>query len=431
MTAQLKIWLKTNETLLGNALTLIGTSGVSAFLGFAFWWVAARFFAKNEVGLASASIASMIFWASMAKFGVGAWLIGELSRHPQNTKPLLMTSMLVNGAIGFGFGGLYAFIAPLTSNDFAPLIQPLNRFLFALGTAVCTIGFVMDEAVIGLLRGDVQLVRNLFFAATKLIVLGGLTWLNVGLNNGMVIFMAWALCETVSLFWLMRLPALRSPRTPFKLDRTMLRALGKGAITHHLTNLAFDSPKTLLPVLVTYLLTANATASFYIAWMMVGLAVLLPMTLTSVLYAVGSAQPHLLRQKMRTTLLGSTLASVCAVIGFMLFSDVVMGLFGSDYAQQAAPVLRILSLAAFPLIIKFHYLAIHRIFNRLSKSMRLLLLGVALELSFAIIGGHIGGLWGLSVGWVCANFVQATFMLRSVARAYRGNISPAELGFAR
>lgn len=419
----LQSWLKANRALLGNAMSLIGTTGVSSVMGFAFWWVAARYFPRSEVGFASASVSAMMFLGAMAKFGVGAWLIGQLSRQPEKTKSLMLTGAMVNGILGLIFGALFALIAPLTSADFAILHHPLNLVLFAIGVAVCAIAFVMDEAVIGLLRGDVQLTRNIFFAASKLLLLFGAGAMASGLT-GLGIYGLWFCCEIASLAFLLRLPAMRDG-SPFRLDTDLLRGLGKGAVTHHMTNLAFDSPKTLMPVLVTMLLSADTNASFYVAWMIIGFVVLLPAALTSVLYAVGAAQPALLRQKMRTTLLGSTLAASAAFVGIMLTADLVLGLFGSDYARQAAPVLRLLTLAAFPLIIKFHYLAINRIYDRLTASIPVLLIGVALELALAILGARLGGLIGLSAGWVLANYLQVVFMLRPVINVYQGeNLKP-------
>lgn len=400
-------------------MSLIGTTGVSSVMGFAFWWVAARYFPRSEVGFASATVSAMMFLGAMAKFGVGAWLIGQLSRQPAKTKSLLFTGALVNGVLGLTFGAAFALIAPLTSADFAPLSTPLNLILFAIGVAVCAIAFVMDEAVIGLLRGDVQLMRNIFFAAAKLILLAGAGLLAIGIG-GLGIYILWFCCEITSLLFLFRLPALRDRSIPIRIDGELLRGLGKGAVAHHMTNLAFDSPKTLMPVLVTMLLSADTNASFYVAWMIIGFVVLLPAALTSVLYAVGAAQPALLRQKMRTTLLGSALTASGAFVGIMLTADVVLGLFGSDYARQAAPVLRLLTLAAFPLIIKFHYLAINRIYDRLAASIPVLLIGVVFELSFAIIGARTAGLIGLSAGWVLANYLQVIFMVRPVINAYRG-----------
>jgi hypothetical protein len=48
-------WVKANSVLLINAGSLIGTIGVTSVLGFVYWWLAARQFSAEGVGLARAA----------------------------------------------------------------------------------------------------------------------------------------------------------------------------------------------------------------------------------------------------------------------------------------------------------------------------------------------------------------------------------------
>ena len=68
MKAFLSQWIKTNGVLLFNAGSLVATFGVKAGLGYAYWWVAARQFSPQAVGVASAAISSMTLLGTWARF---------------------------------------------------------------------------------------------------------------------------------------------------------------------------------------------------------------------------------------------------------------------------------------------------------------------------------------------------------------------------
>ncbi len=52
-------WIKTNIVMLVNTGSLIGTTAVTSVLGFGYWWVAARWFSPQAVGLGSATISDL------------------------------------------------------------------------------------------------------------------------------------------------------------------------------------------------------------------------------------------------------------------------------------------------------------------------------------------------------------------------------------
>ena len=78
-----------------------------------------------------------------------------------------------------------------------------------------------------------------------------------------------------------------------------------------------------------------------------------------------------------------------------------------------------MALGAFPLIIKNHYMTVSRIQNRMSSIILPMLLGIVLELGGAALGAHLGGLSGLSLGWVIALFIEALYMSPSVYKVVR------------
>lgn len=401
-----------------NAGSLIGTTAVTGVLGFGYWWVAARLFPPQAVGLASAAISAMMLLGTICIVGLGTLLIGELPRQPGKEASLISAALILVGGIGTLGGIIFTLVAPLISTDFEVFRANVRgMLLFAAGVSLTAITIVLDDALIGLLQGGLQFWRNALFALVKLValILAGF-WL---LKAGDIIYGTWAVGNLISLVPLAGLAMLRvrRPGRAFMPDWRLLQNLGLPALQHHMLNLILQAPTSALPVLVTILLSATTNAWFYVSWMISGLVFIASYALTTVLYAINSAQSAELTRKIRVTL---SLALITCFLGncLLLFAaPQILELFGHIYADQAAWTLRILGLGAFPMIIKHHYVAVSRIHNNMARVMIPVAFGSLLELGVAVPGAHFGGLAGLSLGWVLAVSVEAVFMFPAVYRA--------------
>jgi O-antigen/teichoic acid export membrane protein len=404
-----------NRSLLLNAGSMIGTTVITAGLGFAYWWLAARLFPPSAVGFASALISAMTLLGTLGMMGLGTLLIGELPQQPGQRGALIATALLVTGGIATLLGLLFAVIAPLVSAEFHLLtVGVVIMLLFILGVELTSITLVLDQALIGLLRGELQLWRNAIFAVVKLLALLGVgLWLAD--SSGLSIYATWAFGNLLSLaalsgFVLLRGIPLRAGRPRWSL----LRRLPGAALMHHALNLALQLPALGLPIIVTVLLSATLNASFYMAWLLLHLVFAIPYTLTIVLYASGVADRAGFAQKIRLTLGLATTLGVLSNLVLWVGADFLMGIFGPSYATEAAWPLRIMGLGVFPLIIKDHYVATCRVNGRIGRTAMYATLGSVLELSLAAVGAGVNGLIGLSVGLVLAMCVEAVLMVRAV-----------------
>ena len=417
--ASLYQWLKTNGVMLINAGSLIGTSAVTSILGFAYWWVAARLFPPQAVGLASATISAMTLLGTFGILGLGTLLIGELPRQKGKEASLISTALILVGIMGGCLGIVFALVAPYVSHDFQVLRASVQDvILFSIGVSLTAISLVLDQALIGLLRGELQLWRNTLFAVIKLAALLGLAlWLSHAV--GLMIYATWVVGNALSLATLAGFALLKGKwlRGSYRPHWELLRKLGPSALQHHLLNLTFQTPALTLPVIVTVMLSATTNAWFYVSWMIAGFGFFVPYALATVLYATSADQPGMLAHKARQTIGFAVLAGVGMNCLLLFGARQILALFGHVYADQAVWSLRILALGAFPLVIRDHYIAISRIQNRVARAMLPLAAGVILELAAAALGAHFGGLLGLSLSWVVAVCLEAMLMSRTVYKA--------------
>lgn len=414
---------KKNSTLLINAGSLVGTTGVTSILGFAYWWIAARQFSPGAVGLASAAISAMTLLGSFGVLGLGTLLIGELPHQRGKEASLISATLIVVGVVGGCLGIIFAVIAPFLSHDFQELRGSVeNVVLFALGVSFTSITSVLDRALIGLLRGGLQLWRNALFAATKLTALFVASlWLSHA--TGLTIYVTWLIGNALSLAVLGGYSLLKSTSRSYLPQWGLLRKLGPTALRHHALNLTLDAPVLILPVLVTILLSATTNAWFYVSWNISSIANIITAIFTTMLFAVTSARPDEFASKLRLTLSLSLVTTALANCVLLFGTKEVLSLFGHSYAEQAAWSLRILAIESFPFIIKSHYIAVSRIQGQVVSATLFTIVSGSLELGGAALGAWLGGLSGLSIGWFAAVSFEAIFMCPVVFKALKPDVS--------
>ena len=412
-------WIKTNSVMLVNAGSLIGTTAVTSVLGFVYWWVAARWFPPGAVGLGSATISAMTLLGTVCMLGLGTLLTGELPRRPGKEGPLISVALIVAGGAGACAGVVFALVASFLATDFQVLRSSVEDILlFAAGVSLAAITLVLDQALIGLLRGDLQLWRNTFFALAKLAALFVVSlWLSY--RVGLTIYTTWIGSNALSLAVLTGYVILKKgwSRRTFLPQWGLLLKLGPAALQHHILNLILQLSPLVLPVLVTILLSATVNAWFYVSDMLANFIFGVSYALTTVLYAMSSANPAILAHKARLTLGLGVVTGILANCVFEFATRQILGVFGPIYAEQAAWCLRILALGVFPYMLKSHYVAICRVQGRILHALLPMAAGTLIELGAAALGARLGGLSGLSIGWVAAEYVEAVFMSRTVFKA--------------
>jgi O-antigen/teichoic acid export membrane protein len=408
--------LRAERRLLLNAGSLLGTSAITALLGAGFWLLAARRFSQDAVGLSSAAVSAMTLLGFLATVGLGTLLMGELPRRRDHGRSLIAAAIAVAAAIGAALGLGFALIAPSISSNLDLLrATPAAALAFAAGAALTGAGFVLDQALIGLLRGGLQLARNVVFSLAKLLGLLAVAALSAN-AGGAWIYATWAVGIAVSLLVLAPFFA-RAEGGPRRPGFAALAKMRAAAATHHAFNLALRVPDLALPVIVVTLLSAATNAAFFVAWMIANLCFALPLALSTVLYAVGSGETARLTERFRLTVWISLVFGLAANLFLLPAAAPLLGAFGAEYADQATAALHILALGIFAETIRTHYVAVHRIERRIAAALPIVWGGTALELAGGAAGALLGGLTGVAAGWLAAVCVEAAVMAPDVVRA--------------
>jgi O-antigen/teichoic acid export membrane protein len=408
--------------LLFSSASLMASQVLTAGVGFLFWVVAARRFDEASVGVASAAISAMSLLGAIGTVGMGTLLIREMPLNRGSEHRMLSAALLLSSGLGAALGLAFVLLAPLLSDEFAPLVaDPWVSLSVIVGSGLTAAGLNMDQALVGLLRSELQLVRNIVAAGGRLLLLLA-TAVAGSLAGSLAMLGSWSGALALSMLALaliaLRRGQLRSAVPPAWRILHFHRA---AALRHHMLNLSIQVPGWVMPLITLTVLSAATNARFYLAWMLVGLASFVPAALCWALYASSSRDISSLARNGRITLALSVAAAVISALMLWLLGAQILTPLGASYAEAAAGPLPVLAMTLLPVAIKSHFVTIHRVRGTLN-SASLVVAGAGLvEIVGAILGAHLGDLTGLSVGLLTAMLLEAAVMLPTV---YEAIVSP-------
>lgn len=422
---QLRLAAGRHAVLLVNAGAMAAGTLATAVLGFVYWWLAARSFTPQAVGFAAAAISLMNLVAHLGEVGLGPYLMGELGRRPRAAS-LVSAALVAALAASAGLALLSLLVARLLGVDLGAVAGgPGAEALFVAGCALTALTLVLDQAFIGLLRGGLQLSRNVVFAAVKLLLLAALALAAGQGADEAELYATWVLGQGASIALVAGLLAWSGQEVLHRPALPLLRPVLGQVAGHHALSVAIQAPGLLLPFVVATTLSAEVNAAFYCAWTLLNVVLLVPASLSAVMVAVGVRDPGLVAARLRLSLLLSTLAGMGAGLAFLAFSPEILGLFSPAYPGIAGTSLAYLGFGALGLMVKYHYLAIQRLRGRLGPASAVLAAGAMAELAAAILGGRAGTLLDLTQAWLVAVLAQGLLLAPPVLAAARRGVVAA------
>jgi Na+-driven multidrug efflux pump len=210
--------------------------------------------------------------------------------------------------------------------------------------------------------------------------------------------------------------ALSVPRP----DWTTLRSLRRSLAAHNWLNLSLQMPVLLVPVLAASILAPSVNAAYYVATTILSALFILPAHMSTVLFAMGAADPGELPGRLRFGLRVSLLVGLAGMIVLGVGAHFILGVFGAGYAQVATLPLRIMVLAYLPNVPNLFYIAVARATNKLSRAARLVSVFTVLNISAVVFGAVKYGVIGVAVAGLAVGTVEALVTTPIVLRAASG-----------
>jgi O-antigen/teichoic acid export membrane protein len=412
--------LRRNQELLRNAGSLVATTGLTSIFGFGYWIYAARVFPQEAVGYGSAAISAVNLLGTIGMFGLGTMLIGELPRR-ESRGGLIMAGIIASFIGSLVLGAGFAIVSLAFGNHFVEISGSLGRMvLFAFGVAITGGTFVFDEATIGLMRGGLQLARNVAVSIAKMAALPACALI---LHDvfGVGIILSWVLGTIVSLLPVIVMIKRGGSSILHRPDWESFWRLRKVTLAHNWLNLAIATPTKLIPVLVVIVVSPSSNAAYYVASMLASFLFMVPMHLSTVLFAIASAAPKMIAEKLRFVLRMSLLIGIPGGLILGLSSHFVLSVFGSNYASLATGPLWLLIVSYIPGLPNTVYIAVCRATGRVNQAAIFLTVAAVVQMAAIVVGGKLDGLYGLSYGILAVAVLEALVTTPPVLRAAFGS----------
>lgn len=411
-----EVRLVANQPIMRSALSLFGSTVITSVLGFIFWIVANHLFDPTNIGIASAVISTGQFIGAVALVGLGTLTIAEFSSSTSEARGLLSATSILTAILGLCGGLIVGLVIPIFSLTLKPGFEGIPRLaVFATLCGGTTLCLLLDDAVVGLQRGNVQLRRNAIFSAGKLLLLVPLASLWAA-SGGTQIVIAWLGGLTISVLVLARSYKAAAPSGSWKPDFRRLLRLRRIIYAHHWLNVSTVVPSLLFPVIVAGLVSPAANAAFYSAMLVVGFVNAIPNSLSTALFALGPGDRISLRREIIRSLRISAVVSLSSGLIFVFGSRFILEIFHKEYASAAA-AMAILGWITFPASIRSLYAVVARVQGTMKQAAVLTTVGAGVEIASVVLGALTDGVTGVAIGLLASVVAQAIVFAPVIVRA--------------
>jgi O-antigen/teichoic acid export membrane protein len=390
------------DLLTGSSLVMAAFV-VQAITGLVFWLLAARRFDAATVGISAGLMASLQFINYLTAFGLPE-LLSRYRPRPTGSDSLL-TWALTATAIGSLLGvAVYPLVVVSASTSLLTAEGAFGFLVFFGCTTGAAMGLLADIRLMGQRRWHLVLVR----LGTTGVIRIPLLVLGPGpLDPGL-----WLFLISAGPLALSAVPATAAALHGHRLGwstgdlpappRRALRYAG----LNHLAHVAVYAPQFALPVIVLAHVPAADNATFYVAWNIAAVIMVLPVTVGRVLLVEGSRSLQTLWPATRAALVISGLVAISAFLGCLALRWTIPLVYGSDY-QDTADLLLPLVGGAVPWAFTSVALAAFRV---LADGRRLLMTTGLLAgsvLGLAAVTVPAGGTGAAATAWLVGNLLAA------------------------
>jgi O-antigen/teichoic acid export membrane protein len=398
-----------------SSYALIATTAVNAVLGLAFWVAAARLYPTDVVGLGAGGISAMQLAATLGWVGLIFTLMRYVPIAGSARRRLIAGVYLAGVGVSVPLAVLLV-VAGATRLDVGYVgAGGVAGVAFCACVAIWVVFTLQDSALISLRRAGVVTVENLLYGALKLVLLVALAsvtqpWVLLGVWGGSALVFV----VVVSGLLIPRHPLLRDPAPPpASLSKGMIARFSAG---HTAAAFIAIVPDYLVPLLVLRYLDAETNAYFYAAWSVSLSARALAVNVTDALMVEAAYGRESFARLLRRLSRLFAIVLVPTILVLVLGAAPILRIFGADYAQEGAGVLRLFALGLIPFTVVTLALALDRLRQRFADALTITAVGTVATLGLDVLLIPRHGLTGAGLGWLGGQTLAALVGLRTLRR---------------
>jgi O-antigen/teichoic acid export membrane protein len=410
------------DPLRNNALFFMAAYATNALIGFIFWMLAARLYTVEDIGRATALISAANLLSLFAGLGMGIGVIRFLSEE-KNKNALINTAFTISGATALILSLIFSLGITVWSPALAFIYDNyLLIALFIVFAVFSVIQLLQSFTFVAFGAARYSFYQSLI-VGVKVIILIFLVHLGIaGVFASFTLGPVTAFIITNIIF----LPAVY-PGYKFipSFNRAILNTIFRFSFGNYFGECFKSLTGFLAPLIIINLLGAEASAYFYVVWMISGIFFTVSYSINYSLIAATAPQPDQLRKQIVKALKFASLILIPAIIVVYFAGGFILSLFGKEYAQGGLDLLHILIVSSIPVAVNEIYIAVCRI----RKQIKPIILIYGFIALFSIGAGYIllkiMGLTGIGVAWLSAHCIMMIIIFGINLKYIRSDPTPS------
>ncbi len=416
------------DPLYRDAYALVASNLMTSGLGLVYWGLAARLYAPDDLGRDAALISTMLFLSNLAQLNMRVALLRFVPETGAYTARFVAVCFLASGIAAVVASAAFVAIVAAFRSSFPSLEGVLDGGFaawFIVATVLWSFFTLQDGLLTGLRKAVVVPVENAFYSVVKIGLLVGFA---VAVDR-YPIFLSWTiptvlLVVVVTGAAFLRLIPRHAAKTTGRTAAMEPRRLVGFLALDYLASLFATLSVSLLPILVVTYTGAEASAYFYIAWLIVTSLQLVPNYLAASLTVEMVGDMAGFVRHARRALVHMLRLFVPIVVGLVVAAPLVLLVFGDDYARNGSDLLRLASLGLLPYALNILFIGIARVQRRGRVIVVVQAAIAALTLGGTAVLLPRLGITGVGIAWLTAQLivgaVVAVFGLRPLLRHRAG-----------
>jgi O-antigen/teichoic acid export membrane protein len=205
--------------------------------------------------------------------------------------------------------------------------------------------------------------------------------------------------------------ALPSYHPSATIERRLVRRLVRSGVPNYVLTLAERAPGLILPVIVAELLSPDANATWYAAWMMAWVVYIVPIQVGMTIFAEVAHDPASFQRSVRRGVLCSLSVATAGAVVLGAGAHLALSVLGPRYAHEGVEPLRILLLAVLPLTFMQAYFSSCRARRRLGEAIAIGWVNAIVSVAAATVVGVSHGLVGMAIAWAAVQYATGLWAL--------------------
>ena len=418
-----------------RAYALILSSASTAVLGLLYWTLAARLYSAHDLGVNAALISSMMFLSYVSQLSLAGVLTRFIPTAGRATTRLILGSYGASVLMSAAFGSVFVLGSAIWAPQVRSLVDSPAATAWFLAATMAWSLFALQDAVLTGLRRTVWVpIENTIFAATKILLLTALA----GSLAGAGIYVSWTVPAALSIVpmnimifrWFLPSHVVRHRDVE---PEGSVGLIGRYVASDFAGSLLASASTALLPLIVLATAGAQATAYYYIAWTVAYSMQMFSLNMGASLIVEGAGKRSEVGPGMRRMLRLLVGLQMPLVVLVAILAPLILQVFGGEYSDEGAMLLRLLALGVLPHGVNAVCLGVARARRQLrvlfaiqaAQACLFLALAVVLLPALGIAGAGIAFLVGQSTVALAAFISQIGPLLRAGRPQ-----SPLEVGAA-